>query len=105
MLESLKHKIERSEDMLKEYNHLIDADQADCSMYFPPDQGNAKQTEEDDDDYYDFMEEVGADAKPAYLQCWARKYGASLFSLAGIIGICSVIFYLAIGDVREWKRS
>ena len=45
MLESLKHKIERSEDMLKEYNHLIDADQADCSMYFPPDQGNAKQTE------------------------------------------------------------
>ena len=92
--------------MLLDYNKLLAQDQIDCSYYFPADKDSHHSKETSDEE--DFDEEFGEDdqyTRPAYLECWARKYGATIFSLVGLTAIFSVVFYLAVKDLKAEKAQ
>ena len=71
----------------------------DCSVYFPPDKDShgAKAARTPNSEYLDDVEDDEDERQlPPYFQCWVRRYGLTLFSLAGIFVTCSVVFYLAM---------
>jgi len=102
MKNSLKHKIAQAVDMLVEYNYLLTADQIDCSVYFPSERISTKDRSSNHDDEDDRTEAMG---NAPYLQCWARKYGGTLFSLLGIAVTGAVVFYCAVSEMRKQKSE
>ena len=87
MRNSLKQKISVAVDMLVEYSHLLSSDQIDCSIYFPSDSGLLTQQDDLDSSSDDSM------SPTSYMECWTRKYGATLFSLTGISFISAIVLY------------
>ena len=97
MMTSFRRQVDAATEMLQEYEHLINADQIDCSVYFPSGRSARVDKSEEDEDELDFG--AGSNS-PSYAQCWLRKYGATLFSLAGFAIIGSIVFFLVM---REFK--